>query len=71
MRAFADTSNIQFQGGKPVFVPIRAPENADSGVVSASEWKVRLEDLEAAVSPRTKVILLNTPHNPIGALLPA
>lgn len=49
-----------------MFVPIRAPERADTDIVSASEWKVHLEDLEAAVTPHTKVILLNTPHNPVG-----
>jgi aspartate/methionine/tyrosine aminotransferase len=43
-------------------VQIRPPANADSSVVQASEWKVKREDLEAAITPRSKILLLNTPH---------
>jgi aspartate/methionine/tyrosine aminotransferase len=30
------------------------------------EWKIDLEALRAAITPRTRMILLNTPHNPTG-----
>jgi N-succinyldiaminopimelate aminotransferase len=36
-------------------VPLRAPE-----------WSFDPEQLEAALSPRTRLVLLNTPHNPTG-----
>lgn len=30
------------------------------------EWFVDFEELEAAVKPETRLLLLNTPHNPTG-----
>jgi len=35
----------------------------------AKEWALDLEKLEDALSPRTKMIITNYPHNPTGALL--
>ncbi len=43
--------------GQPVFVP--CPEN--------NAFKLRPEDLEAAITPRTKWLILNSPSNPTGA----
>lgn len=57
---------VTFNGGVPVFVPIRAPKGADAHNVPASEWKVDLDELRAAITPRTKMIFFNTPQNPIG-----
>ena len=50
---------IRLTGGVPRRVPIRA----DRG------FTYRPEDIEAAITPRTAVIFLNTPHNPTGAVL--
>ena len=36
---------------------------------STHRWHLDPEELRAAVGPRTRVILLNTPHNPTGAVL--
>jgi len=44
-------------GGEPVFVHTSA----------ATNFKVRPEDLEAVITPRTKWLLLNSPSNPSGA----
>ena len=44
-------------GGTPVFV--RCPEN--------NGFKMRAEDLEAAITPKTKWLILNSPSNPTGA----
>jgi len=44
-------------GGEPVFV--RCPEN--------NGFKMRPEDLEAAITPKTKWLILNSPSNPTGA----
>ncbi|KAK4699580.1 kynurenine aminotransferase, partial [Phenoliferia sp. Uapishka_3] len=60
------TAQITFNGGVPVFVPIHAPEAAATSNVSASEWKINLDELRAAITPKTKMIWLNTPHNPVG-----
>lgn len=35
----------------------------------ANGFRMRAEDIEARVTPRTRAILLNSPHNPTGAVL--
>lgn len=57
---------VTFNGGVPVFVPIRAPAAATEQNVPASEWKVDLDELRRAITPRTKMIWTNSPHNPVG-----
>jgi len=42
-------------GAKPVFVPLIAPD-----------WRLDIERLAAAITPRTRALVLNTPHNPTG-----
>ncbi|MFC4272809.1 aminotransferase class I/II-fold pyridoxal phosphate-dependent enzyme [Sneathiella chungangensis] len=44
-------------GGEPVFVPTTA----------ASKFKMKAEDLEAAITPKTKWLIFNSPSNPSGA----
>jgi aspartate aminotransferase len=44
-------------GGTPV--PVRCPEQTG--------FKLRAEDLEEAITPRTKWLILNSPNNPSGA----
>ena len=48
---------VQFAGGTPVFV----------GAGAAQGYKLRPEQLEAAITPRTKWVILNSPSNPTGA----
>jgi len=48
-------------GGEPVIV--NCPQN--------NGFKLRPEDLDAAVTPRTKWLILNSPNNPTGAALSA
>ena len=48
---------VQFAGGTPVFVAAGAEQN----------YKLRPEQLEAAITPRTKWVVLNSPSNPTGA----
>ena len=50
---------IRASGATMVPVPL-APENA---------FRMRAADLEARITPRSRAILLNTPHNPTGAVL--
>ena len=54
-------SVIDFIGGKAVPLPLR--EEVD--------FRFRLEDLEAAISDRTKLLILNSPQNPTGGTLTA
>ncbi|MGA1984137.1 MAG: pyridoxal phosphate-dependent aminotransferase [Acidobacteriaceae bacterium] len=52
---------IEFAGGKPVFVESSEAEN----------FRVTAKMIEAAITERTKAIILNTPSNPSGAVIPA
>ena len=52
---------IEFAGGKPVFVESSEAEN----------FRVTAKMIEAAITERTKTIVLNTPSNPSGAVIPA
>jgi N-succinyldiaminopimelate aminotransferase len=52
------TACIQMAGGLRVPVTLRAPD-----------FRLDVERLRAAVTPRTRLILLNTPHNPTGTVL--
>ncbi|SMB95389.1 2-keto-4-methylthiobutyrate aminotransferase apoenzyme [Hymenobacter roseosalivarius DSM 11622] len=49
---------IRLQGGVPVYVPLLLPD-------FRPDW----ERIAAALTPRTRLILVNTPHNPSGAVL--
>ena len=51
---------IQMAGGVRRPVTLRAPD-----------FRLDVDELRAAVSDRTRLILLNTPHNPTGAVLSA
>lgn len=51
---------VQFTGGVPVFVETSEADN----------FRVTVEMIERAITPRTKAIILNTPSNPSGAVLP-
>jgi aspartate aminotransferase len=48
---------VLFAGGEPVFVPTTA----------ADGFKMRPEALEAAITPKTKWLIFNSPSNPTGA----
>ncbi|KAG0221728.1 hypothetical protein BGX31_009591 [Mortierella sp. GBA43] len=58
-------SNITMNGGVPVYCPIR-PKGDTTKDMAASEWKIDIKELESKITPRSKIIVLNTPHNPIG-----
>lgn len=53
-------------GGVPVYVPLHPPANSKLERVSASEWRLDMDELRSKITPRTKIIIVNTPHNPIG-----
>ncbi len=48
----------RFAGATPVFLPLEPPE-----------YGLDRDRLRAAITSRTKVVLLNTPHNPTGRVL--
>ncbi|MBO0782947.1 MAG: aminotransferase class I/II-fold pyridoxal phosphate-dependent enzyme [Ktedonobacteraceae bacterium] len=53
-------ADIVFAGGVPVPVPTYAKYN----------FAVRATEIAAAITPRTKMILLGNPNNPTGAVIP-
>lgn len=58
--------NIEMAGGKVVYVQLHPPADFDKRIVDASEYEVNWEELENAITPKTKMIVINTPNNPIG-----
>ncbi|KAI5864325.1 PLP-dependent transferase [Durotheca rogersii] len=59
-------SNIEMPGGKIVYVPMHPPKDGATRTSSSAEWKIDFDELEKAITPKTKMIVLNTPHNPVG-----
>lgn len=53
-------------GGKIVYVPLHPPPKGATETSSAAEWTIDFKELEAAFTTRTKMIVINTPHNPVG-----
>lgn len=51
---------IELNGGKPVFVRLEAPA-----------YSINWEDLKKVVSQRTRMIIINSPHNPTGGIMSA
>ncbi|MHB1302020.1 MAG: pyridoxal phosphate-dependent aminotransferase [Acidiphilium sp.] len=52
---------IRASGARKVAVPLRAEHG----------FHMQADDLEAAITPKSRVLLLNSPHNPTGAVLSA
>lgn len=52
--------NIQVNGATPVLIDLQFPE-----------YKIDWNEVRSKITPRTKMIMLNTPHNPTGAVLQA
>jgi aspartate/methionine/tyrosine aminotransferase len=50
---------INFVGGKPVPVPLR----------EENDFRLDVRELESLISPRTRLIILNSPQNPTGGVL--
>jgi methionine aminotransferase len=48
---------IRLSGGTPVYVTLRYPD-----------YRIDWDDVRRAITPRTRVIVVNTPHNPTGMI---
>jgi N-succinyldiaminopimelate aminotransferase len=51
---------VLMAGGVPRFVPLRPPDDRHAG------WWFEPDELAAAFGPRTRLLILNSPHNPTG-----
>jgi aspartate aminotransferase len=49
---------VRLAGADPVFVPTREENN----------WKMTPEEFESAMTPRTKMVIINSPGNPTGSV---
>lgn len=49
-------------GGKIVYVPLHPPVTGATKTSSAADWTVDFEELERAITPKTKMIVINTPR---------
>jgi aspartate aminotransferase len=49
---------VRIAGAEPVFVP----------TTEEHQWKMTAEDFENAMTPRTKMVIINTPGNPTGSV---
>ena len=49
---------IEVNGGIPIYVQL-----------SSREYKIDWEDLKAKINPKTRMLVINTPHNPSGTIL--
>jgi aspartate/methionine/tyrosine aminotransferase len=51
---------VSFLGGVPVSVRVRAEDG----------FRMHVDQIEAAITPRTRCIMINSPSNPMGTVLP-
>ncbi|KAJ5564928.1 hypothetical protein N7513_001170 [Penicillium frequentans] len=59
-------SNIEMPGGTIRYVPLHPPKDGATRTSPASEWTINFEELENTINPKTRMIVLNSPHNPVG-----
>jgi kynurenine aminotransferase len=57
--------SITFNHGIPVYVPLHPPTDFRGGSTS-DDWTIDFDELRRAITPKTKMIVVNTPHNPVG-----
>lgn len=51
---------IQLQGGRPIPIELQAPS-----------YQIPWQQVKDAITPRTRLIIINTPHNPTGTVMKA
>lgn len=58
--------NVEMCGAKVKYVQLKYPSKLNLANVTGDDWEVDWEGLSAAITDKTKLIVINTPHNPIG-----
>ncbi|KAK6641672.1 hypothetical protein RUM44_013387 [Polyplax serrata] len=51
-------------GGVPVLIPLKSKKT--SGKVTSADWVLDMDELAGLFNEKTKLIIVNTPHNPLG-----
>lgn len=60
--------NIVMAGAEVVYVPLEPPQKGSVEKTSSADWTLDVSKLKQAISEKTRMIVLNTPHNPIGKI---
>uniref|UniRef100_A0A8C6YWF0 Kynurenine--oxoglutarate transaminase 3 n=1 Tax=Nothoprocta perdicaria TaxID=30464 RepID=A0A8C6YWF0_NOTPE len=55
---------VKMVGAKPVFIPLR--NKSDGNFATSADWVLDPTELANKFNSKTKAIILNTPHNPLG-----
>lgn len=55
-------------GGIVRYVPLQPPKHGATQKTSAADWTIDMTQLEQTITPKTRMIVLNSPHNPIGKI---
>lgn len=50
-------------------VPLTPPEYPKDGGIVEAGWTLDVDRLAAVINPRTRLLIINTPHNPTGTVL--
>ncbi|KAM4019632.1 kynurenine--oxoglutarate transaminase 1 isoform 2-T5 [Anomaloglossus baeobatrachus] len=53
-------------GGQCVYIPLRPRSSDDGKPPKSSDWRLDCTELEAKINKNTKMLVLNTPNNPLG-----
>jgi methionine transaminase len=54
---FTYSPSVRLNGGTPVYMPLKEPE-----------FRIEWEDVRKMITSKTRMIILNTPHNPTGSV---
>lgn len=61
---------VRQAGGIPVFVPLVLREDAkNKETISSADWVLDEKELASKFNNKTKMIVINTPHNPLGKIM--
>ncbi|XP_055384370.1 kynurenine aminotransferase [Condylostylus longicornis] len=56
---------VRMAGGIPRFIPLE-PRKSNKEEMTSADWVLDENKLESLFNKKTKMIILNTPHNPVG-----
>jgi kynurenine aminotransferase len=58
--------NIEMTGAKVVYAELHTPPTFSTETVAGSDYFIDWDELESLITEKTKMVVINTPHNPIG-----
>ncbi|KAF2230513.1 PLP-dependent transferase [Viridothelium virens] len=57
---------LKLVGATAVYVPLQPPKGIDTENLTGNDWRLDMRDFKKAVTSKTKAVILNNPHNPLG-----